>query len=666
MTTSTTPTAGQKTKALCIATRCTSVDQFIATFHRFCDESSFFVATMTTRPVGLETAFSIQLEGGTPVMRGYCVVLEAWSTPANRFGRPGVRLGVRRLTSESMPVFKQLQSARAAAVGSSELETPPKLPRTVTSNTLKRADGTPSSRLPKIPTTPAAAGSGPASLRERLTKLATPASGIAQPASRTTLPLSTVAAKPAEPSTSSSEVDQSAVPEPIPSPLDPPGPPPPPAPGPPPAPRTASRDTAPTLQPPIVDPPAPPPSGPPVRESYDVVRADATPIPTAPTDDRTTPVSNESRVPGSSFVLPANPLHDISDESLEGFIEVSLYEETANFKRPSGEIDTLIDLEDDPLAPPPPPLAPRPITGPVPTVPDPPRDPTRDRDPGRSGGHEVFSHVVLPSISSPSIPRAGGVQRFPVPPVEDTGSLLALSDPGTKRKWMVIVGAVGLVGLVIVILVLASGSDEPARHAEPTQVAAPQIVPPPVPEIAIEPPAVDAGVPAVTPPVAADQPAMALPEPAIETDGPPVVGSGPCRMQVATTPAGSIIKLDGEPLGPSPLTIAGPCTKRKIDVEHPRYQTATRFVVPTPTGKKPAAVDVTLIRPTHSLTINTVPQGATIMISGRRAGTSPTVVKLMGFTPLTLTFKKAGYKPASEKVYSKSSQGNLTVRLQKQ
>ena len=124
MTTSTTPTPGQKTKALCIATRCTSVEQFIATFHRFCDESSFFVATMTTRPVGLETAFSIQLEGGAPVLRGYCVVLEAWSTPANRFGRPGVRLGVRRLTSESMPVFKQLQTARAAAIGSSELEAP--------------------------------------------------------------------------------------------------------------------------------------------------------------------------------------------------------------------------------------------------------------------------------------------------------------------------------------------------------------------------------------------------------------------------------------------------------------------------------------------------------------------------------------------------------------
>src|SRR5262245_3051319 len=106
---------GEKPKALCVATRCTSIEQLVATFHRFCDESSFFVATLATRPVGLETAFSIQLEDKTPVLRGLCVVVEAWSTPANRFGRPGVRLDVRRLTNESLEVFKMLQAARETA-----------------------------------------------------------------------------------------------------------------------------------------------------------------------------------------------------------------------------------------------------------------------------------------------------------------------------------------------------------------------------------------------------------------------------------------------------------------------------------------------------------------------------------------------------------------------
>src|ERR1041385_2150475 len=79
-------TSSTKTKALCVATRCTSVEQFVATFHRFCgDDQTFFVATMTSRPIGLETPFSIQLADKQPVLRGMCVVLDAWPTPENRY-----------------------------------------------------------------------------------------------------------------------------------------------------------------------------------------------------------------------------------------------------------------------------------------------------------------------------------------------------------------------------------------------------------------------------------------------------------------------------------------------------------------------------------------------------------------------------------------------------
>ena len=73
-----------KTRALCVATRCTTVDQFVATFHRFCGEDqSFFVATMTSRPVGLETAFAIQLADKQPVLRG----LEDFGTQFVLLGR---------------------------------------------------------------------------------------------------------------------------------------------------------------------------------------------------------------------------------------------------------------------------------------------------------------------------------------------------------------------------------------------------------------------------------------------------------------------------------------------------------------------------------------------------------------------------------------------------
>lgn len=113
-------TTGTKTKALCVATRCVDVDQFVATYHKFCDDSSFFVATLNTRPIGLETAFSIQLADNTPVLRGMCTVIDAWSTPANPFNRPGIRLGIKRLTPDSVDVFTRLVRAardtpRAAA-----------------------------------------------------------------------------------------------------------------------------------------------------------------------------------------------------------------------------------------------------------------------------------------------------------------------------------------------------------------------------------------------------------------------------------------------------------------------------------------------------------------------------------------------------------------------
>ncbi|MGE3546929.1 MAG: PEGA domain-containing protein, partial [Kofleriaceae bacterium] len=601
MSTSSTPTPGQKTRALCIATRCASVEQFIATFHRFCDETSFFVATMTTRPVGLETAFSIQLEGGSPVLRGYCVVLEAWSTPANRFGRPGVRLGVRRLTTESMPVFKQLQTARVAALGSNEVETPlkpprtitPSAPRTLTPTALKRAEGTPSSPLPQVSSVevPRAEGS---------------------------------VAAPPEPATPSQ--GSPAIGERDPSSSD----------------RSAEHGAA--VRSPLDERPA---TAPPTRESYDVVRADATPIPAPRSEERSGP-HNESRTPGSSFILPANPLMNLSDESLEGFVDCSLYEETANFMRPSGDIDSLIDLEDPP-APPPPPLVPRSAltTGPVPTVPEPAREPSMS-----SPHHEVFPHVVLP-IQTMQLPvRTTGVQRFPVPPIEDASSLTTLDRFRDKRWWLIGGAAVLLVILIVIVAKVAGSNDsQPTAAEEPAAVpAAPS----------------DAAVAAGEPPTRAETapPTPAEPEPpaaATDASGNPVVGSGPCRMTVASTPAGSIIKVDGAVVGPSPLTIAGPCAKRRVEVTHPRYQAATRFV--TPTEATPAAVDVTLIRPTHSVTITTVPSGATIMIAGRRAGTSPTTLKLMGFTALNLTFQKAGYKPTTHKIYSKVPKDKLSVRL---
>jgi hypothetical protein len=181
--------------------------------------------------------------------------------------------------------------------------------------------------------------------------------------------------------------------------------------------------------------------------------------------------------------------------------------------------------------------------------------------------------------------------------------------------------------------------------------------------------ATDVSPPATTlPPATAAKSASAIaasapepPEDAGDPNTPPVVGSGPCRLTVASTPAGSIVRIDDQTIGPSPITFDGPCKRRRVDVKHPRYALGTKFVNLAP--DKPASIQVPLARPTHAITIVTIPPGATISIAGNRAGTSPTSVKIMGFTNVTLTVEKKGYSKIVQKVYSKVDQDRIMLKL---
>jgi hypothetical protein len=63
------------------------------------------------------------------------------------------------------------------------------------------------------------------------------------------------------------------------------------------------------------------------------------------------------------------------------------------------------------------------------------------------------------------------------------------------------------------------------------------------------------------------------------------------------------------------------------------------------------------------VTVTSNPSGATVSIAGRRAGTTPTSVKVMGFTGVTLTVEKKGFRTETQKLYSKSDGERLTVKL---
>lgn len=673
------PSMEQKTtKALVVATKCTSVEQFVATFHRFCDDSTFFVSTLAERPVGLETAFSIQLEDKTPVLRGLCEVIEAWATPLNRFGRPGVRLAVRRLTSESMAVFKMLQDARLAA----ESAPPPALARTAT--------GRLATEIPAIPpvvarTTTGAKPAGAAIARLPLARLsqATP-----PPSPRTDPRVSEAPSLPvyddlsgpiAAPPIPFAPV---TMPEPVASPIG-----------------TPPLITPPLIPPPVVvpvnvaplTPPAAPRQAPTPAPSVIVEPALATPEPISETDDRTTPVAVESRTPGSSLVLPANPLSDLTDQSLGGFVDCALYEETGSFFRAPGYEDSLVDI-DDPVAPPPT-LAPinairqsGPSTvpsmlSPLAFAPPPDRQfapeatplpmPAPQRPSPRAYSEPLHAPNAVPYTPAHAEPSSVAPSTPSAAPLDSTASLLAMSAPN-KRRWIMIGGAAVLASSLLLVIVVTrgdGGGDEPkprpVKVASATPGASAKTEPNANPSPSAE--TSDVTLPAAATPVASAAkiaPAPVAVVPPEETDdpgGPPVVGSGPCRLTVSSTPAGSIVRIDDQVIGPSPISLDGPCKRRKVDVKHPRYALGTKFVNLTP--DKPTALEVPLARPTHAITIVTVPPGATVSIAGNRAGTSPTSVKIMGFTNVTLTVEKPGFKPISQKVYSKVDQDRVMLKL---
>ena len=403
----------------------------------------------------------------------------------------------------------------------------------------------------------------------------------------------------------------------------------------------------------------------------------------------TNPVAVEVRTPGSSFVLPANPLSNLTDQSLGGFVDCALYEETGNFFRSPDYEDSPIDQ--DPVAEPPQALAPVNAIrqgGPS-TVPSmlspmafaPPPDhqfapeatplpqPAPPRPSPRAYSEPLHAPNGVPYTPAPVMPHMPVPSAPSAAPIDNTASMLAMSAP-SRRRWVMIGGAAAIASSLLLVIVLTRGGDDEPK-ASPVKVASAAPVASPKTESHASPSAVtsDITLPAAAadtvassdPKLATAPVAVVLPEETDEPSGPPVVGSGPCRVTVTSTPAGSIVRIDDQVIGPSPITFDGPCKRSKVDVKHPRYALGTKFV--NLTADKPTSVQVPLARPTHAITIVTVPPGATISIAGNRAGTSPTSVKIMGFTNVTLTVEKKGFKPMSQKVYSKVDQDRVMLKL---
>src|SRR5262249_51220796 len=149
------------------------------------------------------------------------------------------------------------------------------------------------------------------------------------------------------------------------------------------------------------------------------------------------------------------------------------------------------------------------------------------------------------SVDSAPYPRYSPADLVALP-----GMPVARAQPPWQRRLLIAGSVVVALILAFVVARLARGSDRaaPAASGRGTARAPARAVAPPPP---LAPAA--AGDPDGDTDATPDEDGEAA------ARGTPVVGSGPCRFTVATTPAGAVVRLDDQPMGPSPITIDGSC-----------------------------------------------------------------------------------------------------------
>jgi hypothetical protein len=259
---------------------------------------------------------------------------------------------------------------------------------------------------------------------------------------------------------------------------------------------------------------------------------------------------------------------------------------------------------------------------------------------------ETFERLLVtrpepkpPTPPSVVVDEAQLVEPEPLPPPPppeparwDSTPLLASSstvEPEPRRRRMHIAiagGALAIVAIAVPFVLAGSTNDDPPARAAATHLASPAPVPTPA---VVEAPSAEPS----------------------------------CKISVASTPAGADVTLDGQPAGATPLELPASCERHKLDIAHARYAPATRWV--TPAAGEPATVELALARPTHELHVTTTPPGASIVIDGQPAGTTPALLDVQGFTVHKLELARKGFRPKTVRYYSKVPDDHLTVPMAK-
>lgn len=461
--------AEHRTKVLRVATRCTSIDQFVEGFARYCEKRTLFIASMTTRSPGHQSPFLILLADGSQALRGTCEVVEAWPTPTGPFRRPGVRIKLLQLDAPSEAVLTRLHTYKPPASPAPKPPVLPPLPPLKVPQRGTPAPGTPVAAAsaatpgPATVTVPAAV---PTSLPP-LSRATVRVGAVAPPPSTVLPPLAPPAMIPplATPPVGTATVTPRVE---TPPPVPPPGP-------------AANAQPAPAQDPDddaVTD----------VQGSVEAIRMirDAAPTDPPPFGEPPPGAVAEERAPGSPIILPANPLAEITDDSLRGFVECTLYEETGKFS-----FDDLLERagtdsdDDDPIAEPPPPPDLR-ASLPPELKPNPRRDATPP--PARA--------AATTGAEAASGDGHGEILEVKAPAPSMARTMLGHAPMATA-------GAPGVLGPI------PGGSDAPTPAPPPPPL--PQPAPPPVMFGDLAMPPVAAGAEPLSPGIDMHVPAMAPP-----------------------------------------------------------------------------------------------------------------------------------------------------------
>ena len=637
-----------------IASGCATREAFISVFRRFCDRDAIFIATRTPKTAGADLQFSITLADGAPLIAGTGTVLESWSDTTSPYGRAGMRIRFDELSPSGRALIDELvASARQEESASRPTVPVPAAARALAA--LAKAGPAPPATPPPRPSVPAI---------KPLPSVIPKKPG--DPRNRTMLGMTPLKRPP--------KLEATPAPQ---------------------APPAVARDVEVKL-------PPPPRAARPTPGSDDSddqttgvasrFAADTAFPDEASWDEVADHVLGGTRAKGSHLILPANPLGGVESESIDAFVECTLYEETGTFAMegeattPGGAPEPDDYAQDDLTIPPwlQGPVADSPFTESI-AVP-PPLLPL-----------EAESRPTDKQLSSQLRARLVDAGKAFDP------SKVPVAEPilrgGRRGHWpltIAIAAATGLAGIAIGALVLRGGGDgesggEPAAgERAPIEVASAVEAASPAPVAARTPTATapsaaadtpddviaEPKAPAETEPVEKEAPPAEPPADAdTGADAPSAAAGGPvafsrlsgklakdrCGAEIQSRPDKTDVFIGDTRIGATPLKVVLPCGAHALELRRPRYAPAKKSI-DLDQGKLDQ-IEVNMTRPEHRLRITSVPGGAAVKVNGRSAGTTPASVTVNGFEQASVTVSLAGYKSWSKRVYVREPTTGVSAKL---